>query len=199
MWIEGNSFNSSRECNIGFTGPWVFMLDLLQTFKLILLWTIFNFSTFILGGQFLLPQRANMEKREFIKLQNWMRQRGLGAWGIQNGPFAAHWAHFVPEDFQLFHFHTGRPILITPRGPIMGKGNSPNFKIGWDRGFPVPGAFKLDHLHPSKPILLGQFFNFFTFILGGQFLLPQKANNGKREFTQLQKWMRQRGFSAFGI
>ena len=40
---------------------------------------IFNFFTFILGGQFLLPQRANMEKREFIQLQNWMRQRGLGA------------------------------------------------------------------------------------------------------------------------
>ena len=27
-------------------------------------------DTFILGGQFLLPQRAKMEKREFIQLQN---------------------------------------------------------------------------------------------------------------------------------
>ena len=27
-------------------------------------------DTFILGGQFLLPQRANMEKREFLQLQN---------------------------------------------------------------------------------------------------------------------------------
>ena len=43
-----------------------------------------------------------------------MRQRRFSAWGIQTGPFAAHLAHFVPEDFQLFHFHTGRPILITP-------------------------------------------------------------------------------------
>ena len=36
-------------------------------------------------------------------------------------------------------------------------------------------------------------------LLGSQFLLPQRANNGKGEFSQLQIWMRQRGFSAWGI
>ena len=46
---------------------------------------LFNFHT---GGQFLLPQRANNEKREFTQLQKWTRQRGLSAWGIQTGPFA---------------------------------------------------------------------------------------------------------------
>ena len=51
---------------------------------------------------------------EFTQLQNWMRQTVFSAWGIQTGPFAVLGAHFVPEDFQLFHFHTGRPILITP-------------------------------------------------------------------------------------
>ena len=35
-----------------------------------------------------------------------------------------------------------------------------------------------------------KFSHFFTFILGGQFLLPQRANNGKRAFTQLLNWMR---------
>ena len=65
-----------------------------------------------------------------------------------------------------------------PRGPIMEKGNSSNPKSGWDRGFSVPGAFKLEHLHPIKPLLFKKFSNFFTFILGGQFLLPQRANNG---------------------
>ena len=81
----------------------------------------------------------------------------------------------------------------------MRKGKSPNFRIGLDRGVSVPGAFKLDHLQPIEPILFSKFYNFFTFILGGQFLLPQKANNEKREFTQLQKWTRQRGFSAWGF
>ena len=33
-----------------------------------------------------------MEKREFIQLQNWMRQRGLSAWGIQTEPFATYLA-----------------------------------------------------------------------------------------------------------
>ena len=60
----------------------------------------------------------------------------------------------------------------------------------------MPGAFKLDHLHPVEPILFSKFYNFFTFILGGQFLLPQRANNEKREFTQLQKWTRQRACSS---
>ena len=70
-------------------------------------------------------------------------------------------------------------------------------QYGWDWGVSVPGAFKLDHLQPFKPILFWNFSNFFTFILGSQFLLPQRANNGKGEFSQLPIWMRLRGFSAW--
>ena len=64
-----------------------------------------------------------------MQLQNWMRQRGFGALTIQTGPFAAPGAHFVLEDFQLFHFHTGRPILITPEGKYWGKSNFPTPKL----------------------------------------------------------------------
>ena len=39
---------------------------------------------------------------------------------------------------------------------------------------PRPGAFKLDHLQPVKPILFPTFSNFYIFILGSQFLLPQR-------------------------
>ena len=63
----------------------------------------------------------------------------------------------------------------------------------------VPGAFKLDHLQTFKPILLREFSISLTFILGGQFLLPQRANSEKREKVQFQKWMRQRSLSAWGI
>ena len=91
-------------------------LEHLQPIEPFLFQNFFNFFSFILGGQFLLPQRANNGKGGFIQLQNWMRQGVFSAWGIQTGPFAAHWAHFVPKDFQLFHLHTGRPILITPEG-----------------------------------------------------------------------------------
>ena len=153
------------------------------------------------------------------------------ALSIQTGPLAALWANFSQTIFQLFHFHTGRPILITPEGqywekgnfstpkldetegfqclghsnwticsplshfcfqifptftlsywetnsyyprmPRLGKGQFLNSKTGWDRGFPVPRAFKLDHLQPIEPLLFPYFSNFYTFILGGQFLLPQ--------------------------
>ena len=63
----------------------------------------------------------------------------------------------------------------------------------------VPGALKLEHLHPFKPILFLQFSNCLIFILGGQFLLAHRATKRVREFLQLQMWMRQRGFSAWGI
>ena len=62
----------------------------------------------------------------------------------------------------------------------------------------MPGAFKLDHLHPIKPLLFWKFFNFFTFILGGQFLLPQRANNGKRENHPTPKVDEKKGFQCLG-
>ena len=103
------------------------------------------------------------------------------------------------ETFSSFSLSYWEVNSSYPRGPIMGKGNSSNFKTEWDRGISVPGAFKLDHLHPFKPLLFRKFSIFFTFILGGPFLLPQRTNNGKREFSQPQKWMRQKVFSAWGI
>ena len=63
----------------------------------------------------------------------------------------------------------------------------------------MPWAFKLDHLQPIDPLLFRDVFNLFIFILGSPILLPQKANYQKREFSQLQNWMRQRVFSALGI
>ena len=62
----------------------------------------------------------------------------------------------------------------------------------------MPGPFNLDHLQSLKPLLFPNFYTFFTFILGGQFLLPQRANIGKRAISQLQNWMRQRVSSAWG-
>ena len=56
----------------------------------------------------------------------------------------------------------------------------------------MPGPFNLDHIHPLKPLLFPKFSNFLTFILGGQFLLPQRANYGKRGFIQPHKRKRQK-------
>ena len=53
----------------------------------------------------------------------------------------------------------------------MGKGNSSNFKTECGRGFPVPGVFKLDHLQLIKPLLLPNFHNFSTLILGEPILI----------------------------
>ena len=120
-----------------------------------------------------------------------------------------------PGAFKLDHLHPVKPIWFSksynfftfileanhyyPRGLIMGKGNSHNPKTESDSGFSLLGAFILDHLHHFKPISFWNFSNFSNFILGSQFLLPQRANNGKREFSQLQNWTRQMVFSAWSI
>ena len=70
----------------------------------------------MLGGHFLVPQREEGWKWEKGNHQKWMRPRGLGAWGIQTGPFAAPLAKFVQEIYQFFDFNARRPILITPEG-----------------------------------------------------------------------------------
>ena len=119
--------------------PGAFKLDHLQSIQPILFWNFSVFFTVILGSHFLLSQRANNGKREFTQLQNWMRQRGLCVRTIQSGPFASLWATFIPQFFRLFHFYTGRPILITP-GAINGKrGISPTLKLDETDGFQCHG------------------------------------------------------------
>ena len=56
---------------------------------------------------------------------------------------------------------------------------------GWEAGVSVPGAFKLDHLQPFKPILLLKFSNFLTFLLGANSYCLREGitENGNREFT----------------
>ena len=121
----------------------------------------------------------------------------------------------VPREFKLDHLQPAKPILVSkfyifftfileansyfPRGLIMRKGNSSNSRNGLDRGVSVPGALKLDHLRPVRPILFSKFHIFFTFMLEANSYYTRGGNNEKGEFNQLQKLTGQRGFCAWGI
>ena len=108
-------------------------------------------------------------------------------------------SHIYSEKVPSFSLSYWEANSYYPRGLLWRKGISSNLKIGEDRGVWVPGAFKLKHLHPVEPLFLRKFSFFFTFILGGQFLLPLRANNGKVGFSQLEKWMRQRLSCAWEV
>ena len=99
-----------------------FKLDHLKPVQPLFFSHFCNFFSFILGSPFLLPQRANIGKGEISQPQKRMRQWVFSAWGIQTGPFTACTAPFVLINFQLFHFHTGEPILITPEGQYWKRG-----------------------------------------------------------------------------
>ena len=129
---------------------------------------IFNLVHLYTGRPILLLQRTNGEKREIFQFENWMRLRGLGAWGIQSGPFAALWAHSVLAIFNLVHLYTGRPILITPEGYLWEKeipmkvwtrlkATQPFQTCRWwiGRGSPTPRCLAADRRRLRRSILRG--------------------------------------------
>ena len=156
----------------GFPVPGAFKLDHLEHIKPLLFPYFCNFCTFILGSHFLLPQRTNNGERGILPTSKLNETEGFQYLGHSNWTICSPLSHFCFQIFPSFPPSYWEANSYYPRGPIIGKGNSSNFKIGWDRGLSVPGAFKLDHLQPIEPLLFPDFSNFFTFILGGQFLLP---------------------------
>ena len=145
------------------------------------------------------PQSYPYWEREILPTSNMDETEGFQCLGHSNWTICRPLSPFCSEIFSTFSLSYWGAHSYYPRGPIMGKGNSPSSQYGWDWGVSLPGAFKLDHLQAFKPILFWNFSNFLTFILGSPFLLPQRANNEKGEFSQLPIWMRLRGFSAWGI
>ena len=148
-------------------------------------------------------QRANNEKGEFSQLLPiWIRLRGFSAWGIQTGPFAACWANFVLKFLQLLSLILGAQCLWLSNWTTCSLLSQFCSEIFPTFDFHTWGsmsmAFKLDHLQPVEPILFWKIFNFFTFILGSPFLLPQRANYGSWESFPFPNMDETEGFQCFG-
>ena len=69
----------------------------------------------------------------------------------------------------------------------------------WETRISVLLAFKLDHLQPVKLLFSHKISNFFTFILGSQFLLPQREKGWKCENGILPTWLRHSVARAFKL
>ena len=130
---KGNSHNPRKEWHSGFSVLGTFKLDHLYPIRPILLKQIFNFFTFILGSQFLLPQRANNGEEGILPTSKLNEIEGFQYLGHSNWTNCSPLSHFCSENFQYFSLSYLEANSYYPRGLIMGKGNSPNFKIGWDR------------------------------------------------------------------
>ena len=78
---------------------------------------------------------------------------GFQCLGHSNWTICTLLSQFYFPNFTTFSLSCWEANSYYPRGLIMRKGNSPNSRSGLDRGVPVPGAFKLDHLQPVKQIL----------------------------------------------
>ena len=116
-----------------------------------------TFFTFILGGQFLLPQRTNKWEREINPTSKLNETRVFQCLGHSNWTICNSLNPFCSDIFATFQASYWGAISYCPRGPIMGKGNSPNPRIGWDQWTLMPGAFKLDHLQHFAPFTFWKF------------------------------------------
>ena len=133
-----------------------------------------NFPTFSLSSW-----RANSYYPREGKAENgkgeFSQHEWIGCLGHSSWTMCSPLSQFCSPNFPTFSLSCREANSYYPRGLILRKGNSPNFRNGRHRGVWVPGAFKLDHLQPLEPILIPTFFNFFTFMLGGQFLFPKRG------------------------
>ena len=119
------------------------------------------------------PRGLKLLREGHIPTPQLNKTEGFQCLGHSNWTICTLLSQFYFPNFTTFSLSYWEANSYYPRGLIMRKGNSYNSRNGLDRGVSVPGAFKLDHLQPVKPILFSKFCNFFTFILGANFLLPE--------------------------
>ena len=106
---------------------------------------------------------------------------GLSAWGIQSGPFAACWAHFVLKILHLFTLMPQSPFPLFPRK--MRKWNSPNLSEA--HGFECLGHSNWTICSLLSPFCSEHFPTFHFYAPEPISFIPQE--NEKMEFSQ-HKW-----------
>ena len=106
---------------------------------------------------------------------------------------------FSPTKFPTFSLSYWGANSYYPRERMTENGKMEFSQPEWETRISVALAFKLDHLQPVKLLLSQTISNFLTFILGSQFLLPQREKGWKWENGILPTWVRNKDFSGFGI
>ena len=101
--------------------------------------------------------------------------------GHSNWNISSNLSQFYFPNFTTFSLLYWEANSYYPRERKAENGKMDFTQPGPGRRFWVPEAFKLDHLQPFTPIIFLKFSNFFTFMLGGQFLLPQREGGRKWE------------------
>ena len=110
-------------------------------------------------------------------------RQGFQYLGHSNWAICSPLSQFCSANFPTFSLSYWEANSYYPRE---GQGENEKRELtrnGWETGVSVPGAFKLDHLEPVKPILFPKFNNFFTFILERPILITPE-----RGWLKMRKW-----------
>ena len=106
---------------------------------------------------------------------------GFSVPGASNWTICSLLGQICYPNFSTFPLSSWEANSYYPREGKAEKGKMEFTQPECKRGILVLGEFKLDHLQHAKPILFNKFSNFSTFILAGQFVLPQRGEGRKRE------------------
>ena len=145
----GSSIFLTFDFHIEVSVSGAFKLDHLQPVEPIWFWNFSNFWLSYPRGQFL----YSPGRWESAILPTY---RGLSAWGIQTGTFAACWANFVLKCFQLLTLILGVQCLwhsnYTNCSLLSQFGSEILELFEVDTWGSVPMAFRLNHLQPPGAI-----------------------------------------------
>ena len=124
-------------------------------FDAFLLWKFSNLFSFIPGGQFLLPQRANNGKGEFFQPKKVDETAGFQYLGHSNWTSCIPLNHFCSGYFPICFLSYWEANSYYPRGPIIGKWNSSN--LDETAGFKCLGHSNWASCIPLNPLYSGNF------------------------------------------
>ena len=170
---------SQPECESGISVPGALKLDHLQPVEPILFGNFPIISFSYLGPILITPESGGLKMGKWNS-PNLSARVGSQCLGHSNWTIYSLLSQFCLEIFPIISLSYWGPILITPEsgGLKMGIWNSPNLSVR-------VGSLCPRHSNWTICSLLSQFFgnfsNYFTFILGGQFLLHQRVEDSIRE------------------
>ena len=136
---------------------------------------------------------------ENFPFPNMDETEGFQCLGHSNWTICSPLSHFWFQIFTTLSLSYWEANSYSPRGLIMDNGDHPTQELNESGNFECLGHSNWTICSPLSPFCSESFPNFFTFMLGSPFLLPQRANYGRGEFFQLPIWIRQSCFSPWGI
>ena len=161
----------------------IFILDQEEAGDHILFSEILQFFTFILGSNFLLPQRANNGKRGILPTSKLNETESFQCLGNSNWTICTPLSPSCFKNFPSFPLSYWEANSYYPRGLIMGKGNHPTPELNERGNFECLGHSNWTICSPLSHFCSDIFPTFTLSYWGANSYYPRGPIMGKGNFS----------------